>query len=150
MTAFLLALLTLLLTASAVGIHHSALGYLSRRVPAVLPKRRILIAAVIGALIAHILEIVLFGFGYYLAQALELGDLGHFAGGKTAGLRDCVYFSFVTYTTLGYGDIFPRGALRFLAGVEAITGLVLITWTASFLFRESALQKAAGKAPDRR
>jgi hypothetical protein len=143
-TGFLAGALTLGLAACAVGIHHSALAYLSRRVPAVLSKRRVLIAAVIGALFAHILEILLFGFGYYLAQAADLGELRHFADdAPRREWRDCVYFSFVTYTTLGYGDIFPAGALRFLAGVEAITGLVLITWTASFLFRESVVKKAA-------
>jgi hypothetical protein len=40
----------------------------------------------------------------------------------------------MAYTTLGIGDIEPIGEIRFLAGVEAVTGLVLITWTASFMF----------------
>lgn len=51
-------------------------------------------------------------------------------------LTDAVYFSFTNYTTLGYGDIEPGGQLRFLAGMEAITGLSLITWSASFMFME--------------
>jgi hypothetical protein len=34
------------------------------------------------------------------------------------------------------GDIQPHGDLRFLTGIESLTGLVLITWTASFLFVE--------------
>ena len=42
----------------------------------------------------------------------------------------------VTSTTLGYGDIEPFGILRFLTGIEALAGLVLITWSASFLFVE--------------
>jgi len=49
---------------------------------------------------------------------------------------DCVYFSFTTFTTVGFGDIQPTGDLRFLTGIESLTGLVLITWTASFLFVE--------------
>ena len=40
------------------------------------------------------------------------------------------------YTTVGYGDIEPQGSLRFLAGIEALTGLSLITWSASFMFME--------------
>ena len=51
-------------------------------------------------------------------------------------LLDCVYFSFTTFTTLGFGDIEPIGDLRYLTGLEALTGLVLITWTASFLYLE--------------
>ena len=47
-----------------------------------------------------------------------------------------MYFSFTNYTTVGYGDIEPFGNIRFLAGLEAITGLSLITWSASFMFME--------------
>lgn len=45
-------------------------------------------------------------------------------------------FSFSTYTTLGFGDIVATGPLRLLAGIEGITGLVLIAWTASFAYVE--------------
>jgi hypothetical protein len=37
---------------------------------------------------------------------------------------------------LGYGDLNPLGSLRFLAGLEALLGFVLITWSASFLYFE--------------
>ena len=37
---------------------------------------------------------------------------------------------------MGFGDIEPFGYIRFLAGIEALTGLLLITWSASFLFLE--------------
>ena len=40
------------------------------------------------------------------------------------------------FTTVGFGDIVPTGPLRLLAGMEALTGFVLITWTASFLYLE--------------
>ena len=50
-----------------------------------------------------------------------------------------IYFSFSTYTSLGYGDIVPVGDARILAGVEAITGLVLIAWTASFTYLEMSM-----------
>jgi hypothetical protein len=61
---------------------------------------------------------------------------GSLRGGFDNSLLDCSYFSFVTYTSLGFGDIEPLGNLRFLTGLEALTGLVLITWTASFMFIE--------------
>jgi hypothetical protein len=52
-------------------------------------------------------------------------------------LMDCVYFSFITYTTIGFGDISPLGDLKYLTGrLQALTDLVLISWTASFLFVE--------------
>lgn len=37
-----------------------------------------------------------------------------------------LYFSITSYSSLGIGDVFPVGSLRFLAGVEAINGLILI------------------------
>jgi len=47
-----------------------------------------------------------------------------------------VYFSAVTYSTVGFGDVIPTGPLRFLVGTEALTGFVLITWSASFTYLE--------------
>jgi len=61
---------------------------------------------------------------------------GNLAGNFDGSLMDCGYFSFTTFTTLGFGDIEPTGHLRYLTGIEALTGLVLITWTASFLYFE--------------
>jgi hypothetical protein len=56
--------------------------------------------------------------------------------GAGGGLFDSVYFSAVVYTTLGLGDVVPHGAIRFMAGTEALTGFLLITWSASFTFLE--------------
>lgn len=52
------------------------------------------------------------------------------------GRLDLVYYSSVVYTTLGLGDLIPAGAIRFMTGVEALSGFVLITWSASFTFLE--------------
>nr|WP_298171961.1 potassium channel family protein [uncultured Pseudomonas sp.] len=89
---------------------------------------------VVGALIAHAIEVWIFAFAYYLMVRAE--GWGHLQGNTDGGFLDCVYFSFTTFTTLGFGDIQPIGDLRYLTGIEALTGLVLITWTASFLFVE--------------
>jgi len=61
---------------------------------------------------------------------------GYFVGNFEGSLLDCAYFSFTSYTTLGFGDIVPIGDLRYLTGLESLTGLVLITWSASFLYLE--------------
>jgi hypothetical protein len=92
------------------------------------------LVCVFGALIAHALEIWIFAFGYFLMNRV-LG-WGSLLGSGDGSLLDCGYFSFTTYTTIGFGDIVPSGSLRYLAGIEALTGLVLITWTASFLYIE--------------
>jgi hypothetical protein len=39
-----------------------------------------------------------------------------------------------SYTTLGVGDVYPKGLLRILVGVEALNGFLLITWSASFTY----------------
>jgi hypothetical protein len=37
----------------------------------------------------------------------------------------CLYFSAITFTTVGYGDLAPHGALRLIAALEALTGILL-------------------------
>jgi uncharacterized protein YjbI with pentapeptide repeats len=39
---------------------------------------------------------------------------------------DCLYFSIITFTTVGYGDLVPAGNLRLMAGVEALIGAFLV------------------------
>ena len=47
-------------------------------------------------------------------------------------LINCLYFSAETYTSLGFGDLTPVGPVRLLAGTEALNGLLLIGWSASY------------------
>ena len=129
------------LVAMAVMIHYEMLYRLSRFMPKLVIKHRYrLVVGIFGALLAHIAEIWMFAFGYYvLIQYSSLGSLNTVLGETTQNvlnLMDCVYYSFVTYTTLGFGDVIPTGTLRFLTGLESLTGLVLITWTASFMYFE--------------
>lgn len=124
-----------LLVAIAVLIHFEALNQLSSIIPKLNIKHRLrILFGVFGALIAHVVEIWAFAFGYYLM--IHYGNFGALEGHFDKSLMDCSYFSFVTYTSLGFGDIVAKGDIRFLAGLEALTGLVLISWTASFMFLE--------------
>jgi len=45
-----------------------------------------------------------------------------------------MYFSAETFTSLGFGDLVPVGSIRPLAGVEALNGLLLIGWSASYAY----------------
>ena len=123
------------LVAIAVVIHYEMLRLLSVLIPRLRIKHRLrVLIGVFGTICAHIIEICLFGLAFYLM--VRAGGFGDLAGSFDGSLVDSIYFSFTNYTTVGYGDIAPQGSLRCLAGVEAITGLSLITWSASFMFME--------------
>jgi hypothetical protein len=93
-----------------------------------------IVIGVFAALIAHSIEIMLFSLAYYVLP--HFGHWGNLQGNHDGSFMDCVYFSYTTYTTLGLGDIEPHGQIRYLVGLESLTGLLLITWTASFLYFE--------------
>ena len=124
------------LIALAVFIHYETLYTLATYLPRLsrIPPRYRVLLGVLIILVAHALEIWAFALGYLAMIKLELGSL--FGMTTSDLLSDCVYLSWVSYTTVGFGDIAPNGDLRFLPGLEALTGLVLITWSASFLFIE--------------
>ncbi len=124
-----------LVVAIAVLIHYEFLRRISAAIPAMRITHRLrIVVGVFMALVAHTVEIWFFGLAYYVIN--QQMDWGHLSGNFDGSLLDCVYFSFTTFTTLGFGDIEPFGELRFLVGLESLTGLVLITWSASFLFFE--------------
>lgn len=124
-----------LLVAAAVLIHYAFLWRMSQSMPWLRTRYsfRVLVG-VFGALIAHSVEVLLFAIAYYVIHWYT--DWGHLEGRFDGSLLDCVYFSFTTFTTLGYGDVEAVGDIRHLTGLQALTGFVLITWTASFLYLE--------------
>ncbi len=128
-------IINIVLVSLAVLIHYEMLFRLSRIIPRLKMRHRFrVVIGIFGSLLAHIIEIWIFAIGYYLM--IHSGKFGTLTGNISHTILDCAYFSFVTYTSLGIGDIVPEGNIRFVTGLEALTGLVLITWSASFLFIE--------------
>ena len=127
-----------LLALLVILIHYEVLFQLDKRLPKVshLPARfRVLVGAGV-IFMAHIVEIWIFALGYLMALQFDgMGGLTGMASGHSP-LLDYVYLSFITYTTVGYGDVVAHGYLRYLTGIEALLGLLFITWSASFLFLE--------------
>ena len=114
-------------------MHYEALRLASSGiVESRLPPRLRVAAAVVMALVAHLLEVVVFTIGWAILLQPGVGALS----GDVSGTQDLLYFSLVTFTSLGYGDIVPLGPVRVLAGVQSVVGLVLIGWTASFTYLE--------------
>jgi hypothetical protein len=114
-------------------IHYEALRGLSVALPLLrLPSRTKLIVVIIGSFAAHIAEVALYAIGIYaLTRWFRVGTLGSM---PVPSLDMSLYFSAETYSSLGYGDVVPHGPLRMLAGVEALNGLLLIGWSASYVY----------------
>ena len=125
-------LIAVALLASTVLIHYEALQFASglgvRSSP---PSRTDILKVIAILLVAHFAEIGLYAGVLFICQQLQLGAL---AGEIEGGAIDWLYFSISSYTTLGVGDLHPRGPLRLIAGVEALNGLMLIGWSASFTY----------------
>ena len=118
---------------ATVVLHYEALLWLHRLQPRVRSANRFPAAlSVFGALAVHFVEIVLFALALYLLSDAETAHMLH--GDFNGTFNDYVYYSFVVYTALGFGDITPTGHMRIVTGFETLTGLLMIAWTASFLF----------------
>jgi len=84
--------------------------------------------AVLGIFFSHTIHIWLWAFTYL---ALEIPVL--------TSLQDAIYFSTVTYTTVGYGDIVFKGDWRVLSSIEAANGIIMLGWSTAFLFEVMSL-----------
>jgi hypothetical protein len=72
--------------------------------------------------VAHALEILVWTWTYDIVQAAAVPD------------SDLLYFAFVNYTTLGYGDITPVREWRLIGPLTAMNGVLLFGWSAAILF----------------
>lgn len=93
-------------------------------------KTHKLIVGLYAAASAHILEAGLYAIAFFAGSDAGLGDFKP----SDISLMETFYFSLVNYTSLGLGDIYPTGHLRFLAGIESLNGFLLISCSASLIF----------------
>lgn len=128
-------LATFLVVIIAVLSHYEGLRLFTRWINRTSIRPRLRIALLIyGLLLLHSLEIWIFGMSYWLfSLSPGYGDL---ISSQNLHVLDYVYFSATVYSTLGFGDLVPTGPLRFMAGMESVTGLLMITWSASFTYLE--------------
>jgi len=114
-------------------IHYEVLRGLSIVPPMVrIQPRAKLILVIITAFLAHVVEILLYAVALY--SLIHLPGLGSLQEAESFSMATSLYFSAETYTSLGYGDVVPTGAVRLLAGAEALNGLLLIGWSASYAY----------------
>ncbi len=122
------------LVAATVAIHALGTSYWiglltrwARRRPAAHPTAttlRVLTSTVIVIVVLHTTQIFLWAAAYELL--LPAGVLETF--------EEAVYFSFVTFTTVGFGDVVLTPGVRLLSGIEALNGIILVGWSTALLF----------------
>ena len=127
-------LLGVLLVAVTVAIHAIGttlwLRRLSRRFANVAnlhrlsQSLRILIGTIVVLTILHTLQIMVWALAYLYLLPENVLD----------SFEEATYFSFVTFTTLGYGDITLAGTWRIISGIEALNGVLLLGWSTALLF----------------
>lgn len=121
-------LLAVALVGVCVLIHYEAMQWTALKLlPRIrfLPTRSLVLVGVLVCMIAHLVEVVMFGGVLY---ALDGADPAQF------GFLNYVNASVEAYTSLGYVKSEMTQPHRLVSGAEALTGLVMIAWTASFTY----------------
>jgi len=107
---------------------------------------------IFGSICIYILIGLLFGFAYLMVESIFPGSLVGLDGENwQENLQVTIYYSMVTLTTLGYGDITPAGQVtRFLAYTEAMVGVFYTTILVASLIglHLSGLQSDKTNNPD--
>ena len=81
----------------------------------------IMTATVSVLMVAHIAEVVVWTFAYAIVGVAPPGT-------------DLIYFAFVNYTTLGYGDVTPLRRWQLLGPMTAMNGVLLFGWSTAVIF----------------
>lgn len=128
--------IALILVLVTFAIHYRALTWLasiSRASAGPNDRKPWSVLMIVFALFwVHMAEIAIYALAYHLSIShLEIGSL---VGVASETPMVIFYYSGVVYTSLGFGDIYPAGHIRFITQVEALNGLMLITWSASFTY----------------
>jgi hypothetical protein len=81
----------------------------------------VMIVTVLVLMIAHTTEVLVWSLTYLIVKAAPAG-------------ADLVYFAFVNYTTLGYGDVVPVADWQLLGPMTAMNGVLLFGWSTAVIF----------------
>lgn len=134
MTHFLVAsVISLAIVIAVTLLHYEFMRVISDKLKDTRKNHRYFSVFVVISLFAvHTVSIWFYGVVFWLLET-------HFAFGKLEGLQrvdfiSFIYFSASTYSSLGFGDIFPIGPLRLIASAEVLQGLLMIGWSVAFTF----------------
>jgi Ion channel len=102
----------------------------------------------LGALAAYLLIGMAFGFAYECLAVIQPGPL--FGDSGDPGLSDTLFFSFVTMTTTGYGDLVPAAnPAQTIAIMEALIGQLFLVTAVAKVVENWRPRKWQGPAKDR-
>ncbi len=93
----------------------------SSRLPPSLLLTSIMVATVSVLMMAHGLEVFVWALTYQMVGAVPAG-------------ADVLYFAFVNYTTLGYGDVIPVERWRLIGPTTAMCGVLMFGWSTAVIF----------------
>jgi len=114
-------LMALCVVVHAIGVS-SAVGWMRRRERPGLRLRHwiwIFIQVAGWIILLHVIEVIVWALAYALTGAIP-------------GMPSALYFSAVTYTTTGYGDIVLPEDWRLVGAIEALTGILMCGWSTGF------------------
>jgi hypothetical protein len=124
--------LATILIVATISLHYEALRLMSALVSRSQLRLRVrVLFVVLGCFAAHLVEIGLYAAAYLGMDHLGLGSI---QGNTEGSAIDYLYFSATSFSTLGFGDVYPTGVIRLISGFEAVNGLFLIAWSTSFTY----------------
>jgi hypothetical protein len=123
-----------ILVSACMWLHYVVLRHLWAMTKATSTVSRPMLKILFTLFGLHLFEVLLYAFAISAHEFAGLGSLAGAVDPTSSWLENHIYFSIASYTTLGIGDIVPHGTLRLLSGVEALNGLILIAWSASFTY----------------
>ena len=107
------------LMATVVEVARRALNWGRVRRPARLVA--VMVATAGMLMVAHLAEVLAWSLAYAVLDVAPAG-------------ADVLYFAFVNYTTLGYGDVVPVERWRLLGPMAAMNGVLLFGWSTAVIF----------------
>jgi hypothetical protein len=125
---FLQLTLATLMVVAIAAVHLIGLAVLTRLLRShsrMFPRLRVrpltlLLAATVGIIAIHTVEI-----WAYAAVYLGIGAFAHF--------EEALYYSTVTYASIGYGDVLMPRPWRIFGAIEGAVGIIMLGWSTAYL-----------------
>jgi hypothetical protein len=125
--------IAVLLVAATTLIHYEVLSALNHHLPGLKMRSRAkLLVVIFATFLAHCSEVVVYATAIYASVAWW--GIGTFSGSSPIAFSDAILLSSEAFSSIGFGPVVPTGGTRLLIGAEALNGLLLIGWSASYAY----------------